>query len=725
MGSRLSPVSGDARPIEIWAMRQEPVRLISDRSPTTVRRRRQAQQRSGCCCLLMVVVAVIVVLVAFREPVGKWFSRSGEKGQLAQPAVAFPLQLETAQPRYYRYALIELRATLVDAQGRPAPAEEDPLVAVTRDGEPVEAIGRVPKVRLKYDRDKQIYVTYWPIPWNAPPGEYVAEARIEMKEPGKWAWRTPEERKKVRDEEPPKVEGAGFCVARARFEIVAREKPAFAPGTCVATWEPDFRADGIPKPTGGTGDWKTMLDWCEFVGADTFWFRGAVTEVYHGKLTFEQPFKLANIEAIPKLAAEAHRRGIKFGAWAVAYSTYPKKNKNKPPYDYALDVSRSTGATSEREFISLLDERRIDHLAEFVTLMEQEENVDYIGFDYFRSDRGGYEMVEKFTEEMPCRLPEAWDSYSLNRKRRHVALKVEEQWQTHPDFYDCWNWWRAHLGGEILARIAQKAKPTKPLWIFVLSWRHGVQHGQDPLMLTDAGVTLLAPMLYQVPGRGHFDTMTKEWNSYLRPDQVNIAVGDQVDFYWHQKMIRPIAAPEELYDRTVTAHRDYQPGAGVCGGAFWHDISRAALWGDRGPYPGTEWALAGAAAFTTIRSDCNVYPLRVTLKDLTRTGIGFTANVAIESLCDKEIRDLALRLMDTPKIESIGGKVKRIRSLGPKQTIIVPVEGRISGASAARGNRFMVALRVTWPYGEYGKEFRNELPRQQTVIKYIQLGSGG
>jgi len=103
------------------------------------------------------------------------------------------------------------------------------------------------------------------------------------------------------------------------------------------------------------------------------------------------------------------------------------------------------------------------------------------------------------------------------------------------------------------------------------------------------------------------------------------------------------------------------------------------------------------------------------------------ARITFFALSDKEIGNLDVRLMDTPKIErrsSSDTKVKKIRSLGPRQTIIVPVEGRISGASAARGNRFMVAVRVTWPYGEYGKDFRADLPRQQTVIKYIQLGSG-
>jgi len=103
-----------------------------------------------------------------------------------------------------------------------------------------------------------------------------------------------------------------------------------------------------------------------------------------------------------------------------------------------------------------------------------------------------------------------------------VSLKVERQWQSDPDFYDCWNWWRAHLGAEIVRDIRAKAKLRKPLWIFILSWWHGRQHGQDPLMFNDAGVSLLAPMLYQVPNRTHFNIMVKDWNEYLRAGQVNL-----------------------------------------------------------------------------------------------------------------------------------------------------------------------------------------------------------
>lgn len=113
--------------------------------------------------------------------------------------------------------------------------------------------------------------------------------------------------------------------------------------------------------------------------------------------------------------------------------------------------------------------------------------------------------------------------------------------------------------------------------------------------------------------------------------QANLAPGDQVDFRWHQKSLQP-AAPEELYDRMVTGHRRYTSN-GLTAGCFWHDISRAAVSGSRGPYPGTEWALAGGAAFTTVRNDWQVYPLTAELRAPQSAPLGGTCQLDRSSPC--------------------------------------------------------------------------------------------
>ncbi len=713
-------------------MRHEPVRIVNSQSPTNVRRKRQTQQRSSCCCCAVVVLSLIIGIIAFRGPVLGWVGSLGGAAKKKSAHVGFPLEISTDARTYYRYSIVKITATIVDATGAPTAPEQAPLISVFRDGQVVTTVGGITKVRLRGGGQAGEYIAHWPVPWNAEPGTYTAEAALEISNPEQWSWRS-ESAGEADAEQAGKVGGKAWCLSRAQFEIPAVPLPeGLPPGTCIATWEQDFRATGIPSPDGKSGDWRTMLDWCEYVGADTFWFRGAVTQVHGGPMSFEEPFYTVNLEAVPKMAAEARRRGIKFGAWAVAYSTYPHRgtdiNRNKPPYDYTLDISVGTGAVSEKGFISLLDERRIDHLAKFVADMEALPDVDHIGFDYFRTDspRGGYEMTERFTSEMPVSLPSGWDGMSEKERMRYVARATGVDWQKNREFYDCWNWWRAHMGATNLRKIFDKGRPTKPTWIFVLSWEHGKQHGQDPVMFTDAGLTFVAPMLYQVDHRRMFDTMTKSWNSYLYANQVNIAPGDQVDFIWHQKMIGPTAgdkhsAVEEFYDRIVTGHRELEPGDGVTRGVFMHDISRCAISGSRGPYPGKEWATGAAAAFTEVRNNWKVYPLIVTMDNLVRTeGSAFTATVSIRSLSDKKIDGISVKLMDMPGVEIVGEQP--VRTLAPKDTLVVQVNGRVTGPSPKRGNRFMVAVRVAWPDGQYGETFRRELPRHQTVMKYVQLG---
>lgn len=708
-------------------MAYEPAPLITSESPRRRRSRRRRQQQSTCCCLVIVLASMALVIVAWRGRIGNLFRGRGTPAPAAK--TAFPLELTTPREAYLRYELVPLQATLRDASGQPIATATPPDVTVTRGGEVVTTVGGVERVTLRYDRNSQTYLALWPVPWNAEPGQYVAEARVSISDPQAWLWETPEQRREREREErrrrqkpkPVEIKGESYCVARARFEVQGRARADIPKGTCIATWEPDFRAAQIPRPTGGRGDWKAMLDWCQYMGADTFWFRGAVTEAYQGELTDEMPFNPANLRAIPEMAAEAHRRGLKFGAWAAAYSTYPRgSNARKPGYQWAKDISRSTGAIRDLDFISLLEPKRVDHLAAFVAQMQSDPNVDYVGLDYMRSDRGGYEMVDRFTSEMPLRLPAGFSGWSQTRRWAYVAGKIEKEWQTDPRFYDAWNWWRAHLGAGIVRSIIERAELKKPLWIFVLSWWHGKQHGQDPIMFTDAGTALLCPMLYQVPNRAHFDQMVKDWGAYVREGQVNLAPGDQVDFYWHQNTLRP-AAPEELYDRIMTAHRGYLAND-LTVGAFWHDVSRAALGSNKGPYPGTEWALAGGAAFTAIRNNWRVHPLIATLKTPGGAPLGgaFQAEITLQNIVRVPVKRIQVKLASTEGVTAVSGLPQTIPSLGGGQTLTVPVSLRLVGPDGSRANRFMVACFVTWPDGDYGDAVRRDLPRQQIVMRYVQ-----
>lgn len=708
-------------------MANEPTPLIWRETPRQARRRRQAQQQSSCCCCMIVVFSLLIALIVWHQALLAFFrGRAAEKA--APPAATFPLELATDAPQYLRYQLVKIYATVQNVEGRRETVARPLTLSVSHHGETIKTIGDFTSVTARYNQNSQLYEAYWPIPWNAPLGEYIVEASVQIDNPAAWPWQTPaQKREKQRKQGQRRAKevapmGVSLCVARARFMITGRAPDKrVLPGTCVATWEPDFPSGKVARPDGSRGDWRALFDWCEFIGADTLWFRGAVTQATpESPLTLEQPFKKWNLEAVPRLATEAHHRGLRFGAWAAAYATYPHHtNRYKPGYQYAQDISRRTGAIRSLDFVSLLDTRRRDHLAAFLSQLEANPHVDFLGLDYFRSDRGGYEMTDRFAREMPLRLPADFWRWSQQRRWMYVANKIERQWQSDPRFYDAWNWWRAHLMSENLQAIISQGRLTKPLWIFVLSWWHGKQHGQDPIMFTDAGASFLAPMLYQVSSRAMFDQMVQDWHEYVGEGQANLMPGDQVDFYWHQNTLQP-AAPEELYNRIITAHQKYQ-NSGFTIGAFWHDISRATTNVNNGPYPGTEWALAGGAAFSTIRMNWRVYPLVAKLEMPRTAPLNTTieGQLVLQNVVKRSVKRIRLRLEKTEGVE-LAEALADIPSLGARQTLTVPISVRLKSGHSDRRNRLCVCVRITWADDDYGPSVRRDLPRLILVMNYVQ-----
>jgi hypothetical protein len=351
--------------------------------------------------------------------------------------------------------------------------------------------------------------------------------------------------------------------------------------------------------------------------------------------------------------------------------------------------------------------------------MAQDANVDMIGFDYFRPDTGGFEISDLFANQMPVNLPAGFHKWPRHKRWAYIARKVEYEWRRDPDFYEQWNWFRAHLVSEHLKQIVNLSGIRKPLWVFMFGWYHGQQIGQDPLMLTDAGADALAVMLYQISSPEHFRLMTTHWSQYMQAGNCNLLPGDQVDFYWHQRLIRPRAAPEELYRRIVTAHMTFQKGS-VCQGVFLHDISRL-LSGNLGPYPGREWALSGAAAFSTIRGSWKVYPLsaQLILPQRVSVGIPFEARIRVKSISRRPVSEIQIRLEETQQVETVGPESKSLSELPGRSELEVPFEIVIGARNERRGNRFMVAFRITWADGDYGEEFRRDAPRTIVVMRYL------
>jgi len=106
----------------------------------------------------------------------------------------------------------------------------------------------------------------------------------------------------------------------------------------------------------------------------------------------------------------------------------------------------------------------------------------------------------------------------------------------------------------------------------------------------------------------------------------------------------------------------------------------------------------------------------------------FTVTVNIENLTKRDVQNIKVAVADTPLImpreltmpDDHTEPFTTVKNIDAGQTVQVPVQVRITRADGSRGNRAMVAIRVTWDEGNFDEPVRNELPRQIVVMKYVK-----
>jgi hypothetical protein len=210
-------------------------------------------------------------------------------------------------------------------------------------------------------------------------------------------------------------------------------------------------------------------------------------------------------------------------------------------------------------------------------------NVDFVGVDYIRNALGGYELVDDFVAEMPgVKVPPEWPK--LSKEERMTWLARKKILRKDKDFIDAWQWWRAHRVALIVKELKRRLGGKKPLWAFTLTWEKGWQHGQDVVMMNDAGVDYDALMFYEAD-KPQFDGMVKAWHEYIKHADVQVVPGNIYDWGLHQK---DPAGPVEFSRRLKRAVDDVYAD-GPAQAVFYHDLARL-LWGRLGPWGTAGWA---------------------------------------------------------------------------------------------------------------------------------------
>jgi hypothetical protein len=283
---------------------------------------------------------------------------------------------------------------------------------------------------------------------------------------------------------------------------------------------------------------------------------------------------------------------------------------------------------------------------EVVKQLDKDPNIDFIGIDYIRTGHiCGYQLVNDVVEDMSIPVPVNWKQMGERERIVWFARKIKVEKDNN--IIEKWQWWRAHKVAMNVAEIIERSGTTKPVWLFSLGWEHGKQHGQDPIMFNDAGVTYDAVMLYEA-NQMQFRAVLTDWKQYLKSRQVNVMCGNSVDVTLLDS--NTLTPPEELIRRNSLGTKQLLFG-GMTDGLFWHDLSRA-LWGRKGEFSTKEWCLTGAVSFSRYKADKGLKPVsvKITAPESSPIGVPFTAKVRVENISLDPIKNVTVSI---EKVEGI------------------------------------------------------------------------
>jgi hypothetical protein len=541
----------------------------------------------------------------------------------------------SAKAEYWRYEFVELA---VLERGSGVSGKDVPLLAVKikKDGQDAASFGGREILPLFYDPATRSWRGKWPLFWNIRPGIYNAVLlRPDAGAPESEIYGGPGGNFMARFDNHNEA-------ASVAFKIQARQPMDLPPGFCAMTLEPGRATyNAFPGVNGEKPSWFRLLEWARFMHADAFWHNAGITHV-RGHLDKKRfPWDPSHIAMAKLIAPEAKSQSLAYGAYLVTFRV--EGEYEKAPYTFTTSYDHACDLLAHPRFVSLTDTRRQQDLVQLLKELDSVEGISWLGLDYVRSNNGGLEMVDEFLSDMGFLVPQELKAGSLESRQlwlgrilvKNQDLKLE----------GLWNWFKAHKTCEVIHGVLERAQVKKPVWMFLLGWKQGHQHGQDPFMFVDAGISLVAPMFYEL-NPVEFEKMIKDWQAYLKRGSGTFVFGQPVDSpLLHNS--KNLNGPEELYRRQMEALEQFK-GLTDRMGFFWHDLNRA-LAGGRGPEPMREWVIAGASTFSRLREAAGLVPVHVEILDgatLSLDGIAF--RVKVSNLQDQEIRLLRMDGLRTP-----------------------------------------------------------------------------
>jgi len=602
-----------------------------------------------------------------------------------------PLNIWTSKKSYYRYELVDVFASLKDLEKKTIP---DAIVTAKfyYKNKLIKTITDMVEIEMRFNPASGLYEGKWPIPWNPPLGDYSILVTAKNTDP------------------------SPVLKEQHAFRIAGREPPTMPDGFSVMALETfkDLANTTMEGPDGKKGDWRNIISWAKYMGADAVFSLAGMTDgnIRRNPDGSVMVFRPDIIKFAHRLAGEAKKQGIKYGAWVMSFMI---QAKNFEPYGYAssIDYNEANDILVKSYHISLADKKRLDDIVDIVKGLDKDPNIDFIGIDYIRTGNDGYELVDEVIDEMSISVPANWKEMGERDRIIWFARKIKVE--KNADMIEKWQWWRAHKTAMNVAEIIERSGTSKPVWAFSLGWEHGKQHGQDPIMFNDAGITYDAVMLYEA-NQMQYRSVLIDWKKYLKARQVNIICGNSVDVTLLDSS--NLTAPEEMVRRSILGSKQLLFG-GMTDGIFWHDLSRA-LWGRKGEFSTKEWCLTGAVSISKYKAEKGLSPVAVKINtpDSAAVNVPFIAKVRVENISLDPVKNITITIEQVEGIKELKNKTFSLEQLNPGEAFDCSFDvALINIPEKARWN-MMIPVKVSYgdEKNDYDFAMVKSRKRNRTVI---------
>src|SRR6056297_1063667 len=340
---------------------------------------------------------------------------------------------------------------------------------------------------------------------------------------------------------------------------------------------------------------ENLLD---FMGIDNLFFMVGQTTAKLDNVKSGNPWIRENLNSWEKFAVNHNK--LTLGGYAGCFLAFGPAKKKFPEYEFSYDYSQKYGLY-RTNFISIDDRNRIDDIKKLIKIIENNPDVKYIGLDYIRAGQGGFENYDEFSRIFNIEIP----GESTKKKILNLAKMVKND--SKPGIKRKWEYFRAYKTSLVIEEVSKDS--SKPLWTFLLGWEQGHNHGQDPIMFTDAGADLIFVMLYEAT-HDKYNEMMKSWQNYLENvSGLQLIAGQDVDFILNDSNDKNRSGPEEMLRRYKYSYDVFSTNDNLKG-FFIHDLVRM-FYGRLYPYSSKEWLYSAFSGLSYFDVKGKIIPLKI------------------------------------------------------------------------------------------------------------------